>query len=470
MTMLSLALVLLFGARACDARRVQTAFNPSAPRLSVQVDNLHPMSRPSGLKQGKFQRSGLSLSGPNMPLMSVDPQWHHRSQAEVEVPLSPKGHKRHGATWRHAATALLSIFVLMGNSLGSQAAIVDMATPMEVVQQQERTIEDLFTKATASVVNIDIFKTSTNPFTMNEVEMAAGTGSGFIWDSEGHIVTNYHVIKDAQSAKVSLTEAPGKKPKKFDASLVGYNPDKDIAVLKIGKEGGGLKPVSIGASAGLRVGATALAIGNPFGLDHTLTVGVISGTGREMVSPSGRPIANVIQTDAAINPGNSGGVLLDSSGRLIGMNTAIQSPSGASAGIGFAIPVDTLKQQVAAIIKDGKVLRTALGINYVQGDQAQALGVERGVLVLNVKSGSGAARAGLRGTSRTQFGDIQLGDVITKVEKTEVNNEVDLFRALDGYKPGQKVTLRIGRLEQDLRGFREVETDVTVELEAMEAV
>ena len=174
------------------------------------------------------------------------------------------------------------------------------------------------------------------------------------------MVTNFHVIKGAQAATVVLTGRDG-KTSNFPAKLVGFNPDKDVAVLQI--DAATAQPIALGNSAALRVGQTTLAIGNPFGLDHTLTVGVVSGLGREVTSPSGRPITNVIQTDAAINPGNSGGALLDSRGSLIGMNTAIFSPSGASAGIGFAIPVDTLKYQVDTIINFGKVDRAALGIS-----------------------------------------------------------------------------------------------------------
>ena len=213
-------------------------------------------------------------------------------------------------------------------------ALPDLGMAISELQKQEQTVADLFSRARPSVVFITTFVQKTDRMSMSATEVSAGTGSGFVWDDAGHIVTNYHVIRSAEAAKVVLTDEHGLQ-KRFDARLVGYNPDKDVAVLKIDAGLSRPPPISLGSSSSLRVGQTTLAIGNPFGLDHTLTMGVVSGLGREVQSPSGRPITNVIQTDAAINPGNSGGALLDSSGRLIGMNTAIYSPSGASAGIGF---------------------------------------------------------------------------------------------------------------------------------------
>ena len=260
--------------------------------------------------------------------------------------------------------AALSASLLLGDPAASFGRALDLDMPLSVLQQQERTVADLFTEVTPSVVQVTEYKARTNPYTMNEVAIPKGTGSGFVWDSEGHVVTNFHVIQAADAAKVTVTDASG-KTRSYAASLVGFNPDKDVAVLQIKTGDRGedpLRPIELGESAGLRVGQTTLAIGNPFGLDHTLTVGVVSGLGREMTAPSGRPITGVIQTDAAINPGNSGGALLDSRGRLIGMNTAILSPSGSSAGIGFAVPVDTLRQQVQAIIEGRLAPRAALGI------------------------------------------------------------------------------------------------------------
>jgi S1-C subfamily serine protease len=221
----------------------------------------------------------------------------------------------------------------------------------------EATTINLFEQTRSSVVYINTFVEQLDAFSMSVMEVPAGTGSGIVWDTDGHIITNYHVIRNANNAKVVVTNTDGKL-ETFNAQVSGVDPDKDVAVLSItlGKTNN-LKPIKVGKSNNLKVGQSTFAIGNPFGLDHTLTTGVISGLGREVRSPSNRPISNVIQTDAAINPGNSGGPLLDSAGKLIGMNTAIYSTSGASAGISFAIPVDTLKYEVDTLIRDGRIVR-----------------------------------------------------------------------------------------------------------------
>ena len=203
--------------------------------------------------------------------------------------------------------------------------------------------------------------------------------------------------------------------------------------------------MSVGTSNGLKVGATVFAVGNPFGLDHTLTQGIISGLGREMRSPTGRPITNVIQTDAAINPGNSGGPLLDSLGKLVGMNTAIYSPSGASSGVGFAIPIDTLALSVASLIKTGTVLRPIMGVSFLEAAQAKALGIDKGVLVLAAPADGPAAAAGMRGTSRSTDGNLQLGDVIMEIDGRTVSTEADMFKALDARKPGESVKVVVAR-------------------------
>lgn len=303
----------------------------------------------------------------------------------------------------------------------------------------------LFEKATPSVVYINTFFETRDAFTTNVLETPQGTGSGFIWDTDGHIVTNFHVIRTTESAFVTITDGKGEQAS-FRATLQGFDADKDIAVLKVNSTAP-LLPVKLGNSSQLRVGQSALAIGNPFGLDHTLTVGVVSGLGREVRSPSGRPISNVIQTDAAINPGNSGGPLLDSAGRLVGMNTAIFSPSGASAGIGFAIPVDTLQYEVNSIITNGKVIRPALGVSYLESAQARTLGIDRGVLVLEVPPNSPAAQAGMRGTTRSQTGDITIGDILMKIDDNGINNERDLFKVLEKYSPGDTVQITVLRTD-----------------------
>jgi len=337
------------------------------------------------------------------------------------------------------------------------------------------------------------------------MEVPLGSGSGFVWDDKGHIVTNYHVVRNARSAQVAILTkvVPGAdkaltltsdestnpltrmrptstmgvstsgvtdyKRSVYKARVVGVDPGKDICVLKVDAPDFDLFPIEVGTSTGLRVGQGAMAIGNPFGLDHTLTVGVISGIGREVKSPTGRPITNVIQSDAAINPGNSGGPLLDSNGRLIGMNTAIYSPSGGSAGIGFAIPVDTVKFIVDTLIRDGKVIRPIIGISYLESKQARALGITKGVLVLEAPANSPAAKAGLRGTRRTETGLVEIGDVITKIEDTPIDTEADLFQALESYKPGDTIKITVSRVEASEQELRLKEVVLSVQLQASSA-
>jgi S1-C subfamily serine protease len=344
----------------------------------------------------------------------------------------------------------------------------------------ERQRITIFEKASPSVVFIDTFVERRDQFSTNVMEVPLGSGSGFVWDQEGHIVTNYHVVRNSKAAQVAilvnkqsagaaadastsdallnpyrtamqpvssaLTTNNNQVRSVFKATVIGVDPGKDIAVLKVDAPKKLLFPIAVGTSKNLKVGQQALAIGNPFGLDHTLTAGIISGTGREVKSPIGRPITNVIQSDAAINPGNSGGPLLDSSGKLIGINTAIYSPSGASAGIGFAIPIDTAKTVINTLIRDGKVVRPVLGISYLESKQARALGIGSGVLVLDVPAKSPAALAGLKGTRRTVEGLVEIGDIISKVGTRVINTESNLFEALEAYKPGDNVEVTVFRV------------------------
>ena len=366
--------------------------------------------------------------------------------------------------------------------------------------QEESNRISLFEVTAPSVVFIDTFASQKDSFSEDITQIRLGAGSGFVWDKEGHIVTNYHVIRNAKSAQVAIISAatdtngrflqpsvpsstsafssttvpslpitsmrPSSSPSisrtVYSASVVGVDPTKDVAVLKVDAPRNLLKPIKVGSSKNIKVGQQAYAIGNPFGLDHTLTAGIISGTGRVVTSPSGRPISNVLQTDAAINPGNSGGALLDSSGSLIGMNTAIYSPSGASAGIGFAIPIDTVKSIVETLIKDGRVIRPLLGITLLGSVQARALGIRSGVLVLDVPVGTPAAVAGLKGTRRSEEGLVELGDIITKIGRTVVDTEADLFQALEEYKVGETVRLTVNRVAavDDELKVKVVEVDV----------
>jgi S1-C subfamily serine protease len=281
---------------------------------------------------------------------------------------------------------------------------------------------------------------------LRALEIPEGTGTGFVWDTKGHVVTNYHVIRSAHGARVTLADNSS-----WPARLVGYAADKDLAVLKIEATPGQLKPLPIGNSDDLLVGQKVFAIGNPFGLDRTLTTGVISGLGREIESAIGRPIDGVIQTDAAINPGNSGGPLLDSAGRLIGVNTAIYSSSGASAGIGFAVPVDTVNQYVPELIRSGKIERVGLGISILDlsDDVKLQIGIKGGVVVGDVFPDGAAAQAGIQ-PSYLEQGRLVLGDVITAIEGRPINRSSDLMKALDGRRAGDEVTLTILRDEETM--------------------
>jgi S1-C subfamily serine protease len=323
--------------------------------------------------------------------------------------------------------------------------------PEDLDAVERRTI-DVFRASAPRVVHIENLAVRADPFRRNVLAMPRGTGSGFVWDASGHIVTNFHVIQGADAVRVTLSDGSA-----WSAALVGFVTDKDLAVLKIDTPTGLLDPVELGSSADLVVGQHVLAIGNPFGLDHTLSTGVISGLGREIMSVGNRPIQGVIQTDAAINPGNSGGPLLDSRGRLIGVNTAIFSPTGASAGIGFAVPVDTVKSIVTQLIEHGRVVRPGLGVVIDEGDLARRAGIH-GALVLVVQPGSPAARAGVVPTRRdARSGAIVLGDVIVEMDGERIDDHVDLYRALDRKQIGDTVRLGV------LRGQGRIEVRMTLQ-------
>jgi len=292
----------------------------------------------------------------------------------------------------------------------------------------------LFKAASPSVVFITTLARRGGGF-FDMSETPQGAGSGFIWDKEGHVVTNYHVILEADSARVTLADQST-----LPATLVGADPDKDLAVLKITADPSKLPPLTIGTSRNLEVGQKTFAIGNPFGLDQTLTTGVVSALQRRLPTSEGREIADVIQTDAAINPGNSGGPLLDSAGRLIGVNTAIFSPSGASAGIGFSIPVDVVNRVVPQLVANGRMPTPGIGVIAAQ-EAAARLGIE-GVVVVRTLPGSPAQRAGLRGVD-PQTG--QIGDIIVGVNGKPVRRLSDLIQALEQTGVGQSVEIAVER-------------------------
>jgi S1-C subfamily serine protease len=332
---------------------------------------------------------------------------------------------------------------------------VQKAAPLK---DEEKSVVDLFTKSKSAVVFITNVAVRRDAFTLSLTEQPQGAGSGIIWDDEGHVVTNYHVIRNANELKVQFSlqnnRGPNSKGKindvldACDAVVVGFDDDKDIAVLKLMDAScytNKAKALPIGSSSSLQVGQRVFAIGNPFGLDHTLTTGVVSGLSRQIQSGNtGRPIDGIIQTDAAINPGNSGGPLLNSSGQLIGLNTAIYSASGTSSGVGFALPVDMVTGIVDQIIRFGRVTRPIIGVSFAPDEIAEQLGLG-GVLVLDAREGGPAERAGIRSTKRDDSGRLLLGDVIVGIDDEKIEDSYDLYRALDNHVVGDSVKVSVFR-------------------------
>jgi S1-C subfamily serine protease len=358
--------------------------------------------------------------------------------------------------WSVSALAVLAIFLVQQSWLGSASLNDPRAAPRNIAARSELSSGEkstiaLFREASPSVVHITVIAVQRDLFTLNLYQIPEGSGSGFIWDNSGNIITNFHVIQNADAAQVTLADQTTWK-----ARRVGVAPDKDLAVLRIDAPASKLRAIPVGTSKDLQVGQSVFAIGNPFGLDQSLTTGVISALGREIESVTRRPIQGVIQTDAAINPGNSGGPLLDSAGRLIGVNTAIYSPSGASAGIGFAIPVDTVNRIVPELIRSGKVTRPGMGIQIAEDQIAERLGVT-GVLVVDVTQGSPAAKAGLRPTRREASGRVRLGDVITSIDGKKIESSNELFLTLEKYKVGDSINVSL------LREGKAVQVKVTLE-------
>ena len=364
----------------------------------------------------------------------------------------PRTKRRFVWTYVWGAAALSTLVFLIAKqtwvgsaSLNDPRAAARSVAPRGELWSDEKSTITLFRQASPSVVNITAIGVQRDLFTLNLYQIPQGTGSGFIWDKSGNVITNFHVIQEADAAQVTLGDQSTWK-----ARVVGMAPDKDLAVLRIDAPADRLRPIPVGTSKDLQVGQYVFAIGNPFGLDQTLTTGVISALGREIESVTRRPIQGVIQTDAAINPGNSGGPLLDSAGRLIGVNAAIYSPSGTSAGIGFAIPVDTVNRIVPELIRYGKVTRPGIGVQIAEEQLAERLGVT-GVLVVDVVPGSAAAKAGILPTRRESSGRVRLGDVIVAIDGIKVESPNDLFLLLERYKIGDVVNvslLRDGKIVQ----------------------
>lgn len=334
---------------------------------------------------------------------------------------------------------LLPSFIIQAEGAN---AVPRQVTPRGELSGEEKATIELFENSKDSVVFITTKAQVQDFWSRNIFSVQRGTGSGFIWDEAGHVITNYHVVENASEAIVRLSNG-----KDYSASLVGSSPTHDIAVLKINISQKLSPPLPIGTSHDLKVGQKVFAIGNPFGLDWTLTNGIVSALDRSLTEDNGVTVEHLIQTNAAINPGNSGGPLLDSAGRLIGINTAIYSPSGASAGIGFAVPVDTVNRVVPQLIGKGKYIRAALGIEIdenINQRLSAMLGVN-GVVILRVPSGTAAAQAGLKGVSVTRDGGITAGDIITGIGGKPVDSVSKLAARLDDYRVGESVRLTILR-------------------------
>ncbi len=355
-----------------------------------------------------------------------------------------------GLVWPRLSTRLPTAAIAAPAATEALAEAPSPGPRTDFSADEQATI-DLFRDSSPAVVYITTLTRRRDFFTMNAREIPSGTGSGFVWDNRGHVITNFHVIENATRFLVTLYDQTT-----WPADVVGYAPGKDLAVLRIAAPSESLQALPLGSSETLQVGQKVLAIGNPFGLDHTLTTGVISALGRAITSRDETPIEDVIQTDAAINPGNSGGPLIDSSGRLIGVNTLIYSPSGASAGIGFAIPVDTVRWVVPDLIEYGRILRPALGIYPISSDVARRAGIE-GVMFLRVDPGGSADRAGLRPLRKDRRGRLVPGDVIVAIDGEKVASRGDLTLILEKKEIGDAVSVTY------VRDRREYEFEVVLQ-------
>ncbi len=357
--------------------------------------------------------------------------------------------------WLTAALVLLIApwyyLPLVETDSEAERAAPRSVTPRGDLGADEKSTIEIFEKSKNSVVFISTQEQVMDIWTRNVLSVPSGSGSGFIWDDAGHVITNFHVIQGAAEARVKLADG-----RNYKAALVGASPAHDIAVLKIGISAKRPPPLPVGESHNLKLktGQKVFAIGNPFGLDWTLTTGIVSALDRSLSTDNGPTIEHLIHTDAAINPGNSGGPLLDSAGRLIGINTAIFSPSGASAGIGFAVPVNTINRVVPELIRNGKYIRPALGIDVdeeINQRLKEALGVN-GVVVLRVAKGSTAEVAGLKGAKVSRDGSIVPGDIIVAIEGKPVDSVEKLLASFDDYKVGSTIRISVlrGRTKLDI--------------------
>ncbi len=340
----------------------------------------------------------------------------------------------------HSAIAIyFAVTIVLGLSSTAARADTSVVDYLSFKTEDEQNNIEIFKKASSSVVFVTNTALRRDIFSLNVQEIPQGSGSGFIWNQDGIVVTNFHVIQGANRVTITLQDQTS-----WQAELVGIAPEKDLAVLQINAPRDKLRPLPVGDSSLLEVGRKVIAIGNPFGLDTTMTVGVVSALEREIDAVTNRKIRGAIQTDASINPGNSGGPLLNSLGQLIGVNTAIYSPSGASAGIGFAIPVNTVKKIVPQLIKHGHVVRPVIGVETAPDYWAQRLGV-KGVPVIRVTPGMPAYKVGIKGVKRNYRGELVLGDIIVGIDDKPLSNNDDLLTLLEEYRPGDQVTVQVLR-------------------------
>ena len=319
---------------------------------------------------------------------------------------------------------------------------VSSATVNELLANERNTVE-IFQKFSPKVIYVHRLTTVMNS-SYERTQVPAGTGSGIIWDAGGHVVTNFHVINGADNLAIGIGKIT------VPAKVIGAEPRKDLAVLKITSPKAlallkSYEPFELAKTNELLVGQKTIAIGNPFGLDHSLSVGVISALGRQVPGVGGVTIRDMIQTDTSINPGNSGGPLLDSRGRLIGLNTAIYSNSGSSAGVGFAVPADDIARIVPQLIKNGRVVLSGIGIQWVGPSISKRLGIEKGILVGDVMPNTPAAQAGLQGTHRDSFGRLHLGDIIIALNGHQIKNYDVLYNLLTDIKIGELITVTVLR-------------------------
>lgn len=387
------------------------------------------------------------------------------SHEEYGFPNRPRRYRDSPTPWA-VILPLVVVLLLAGLGLGYFLFRGDgrqphdpEAQPREVTPRGDRNFLEkerieVFKEVSPGVVNVDTLKVQRTGY-VGVTEQQQGTGSGFVWDEKGRIVTNFHVIQDAlqisEAGAVSIKQAATLRVVMADrtawnARLVGIAPDNDLAVLQIDAPTSSLKPLPVGSSNDLEVGQTVYAIGNPFGQSLTFTHGIVSALDREIASVTDRPITGVIQTDASLNPGNSGGPLLDREGRLIGVNTAITSPSGGNVGLGYAIPVDTVNRVVPELIRTGREAKASLGIVHLRERDTRALGHDKGVMIAEVRPNGAAAKAGLRGFTRDpQTGRQVFGDVILAIDGEEIVGTTDFERIMSQLKVQQTITITIER-------------------------